>query len=57
MGLRHDGSGMSDKALSHAMYLSKASGAEPVIMNVIEAEVIPPSFVLAFMKPGMQART
>ena len=48
---------MSDKALRHALYLSKASGAELVIMNIIEAEVIPPSFVLAFMKPGVQART
>jgi hypothetical protein len=55
--IAHDGSEMSDKALRHALYLSKASRAELVIMNVIEAEVIPPSFVLAFMKPGVQART
>jgi nucleotide-binding universal stress UspA family protein len=55
--ITHDGSEMSDKALRHALYLSKASGAELVIMNIIEAEVIPPSFVLAFMKPGVQART
>jgi nucleotide-binding universal stress UspA family protein len=51
--IAHDGSEMSDKALRHALYLSKASGAELVIMNVIEAEVIPPSFVLALMKPGV----
>jgi hypothetical protein len=44
---------MSDKALRHALYLSKVSGAELVIMNVIEAVVIPPSFVLAFMKAGV----
>jgi nucleotide-binding universal stress UspA family protein len=55
--IAHDGSEMSDKALRHALYLSKASGAELVIMNIIEAEVIPPSFVLAFMKLGVQART
>ena len=32
----HDGSEMSDKALSHAAYLSKISGAEIVVLNVIE---------------------
>lgn len=51
--IAHDGSEMSDKALRHAVYLSMASGAQLVIMNVIEADVIPPSFVLAFMKPGL----
>jgi nucleotide-binding universal stress UspA family protein len=50
--MAHDGSEMSDKALRHALYLSKTSGAELVIMNVIDAEVIPPSFLLAFIKPG-----
>jgi nucleotide-binding universal stress UspA family protein len=48
--LAHDGSEMSDKALRHALYLSKTSGAELVIMNVIDVEVIPPSFLLAFIK-------
>jgi nucleotide-binding universal stress UspA family protein len=48
--LAHDGSEMSDKALRHALYLAKTSGSELVIMNVIDAEVIPPSFLLAFIK-------
>src|ERR671916_3414433 len=46
----HDGSEMSDKALTHALYLSKSSGAELVILNVIDTDVIPPSSVLAFLK-------
>jgi nucleotide-binding universal stress UspA family protein len=46
----HDGSMMSDKALSHAAYLSKISGAEIVVLNVIEREVIPPSTLLTFIK-------
>jgi nucleotide-binding universal stress UspA family protein len=41
---------MSDKALSHAAYLSKISGAEIVILNVIETEIIPPSALLAYFK-------
>lgn len=32
----HDGSEKSDKALAHAIYLSKLSGAEIIILNVIE---------------------
>jgi nucleotide-binding universal stress UspA family protein len=32
----HDGSENSDKALGHAIYLSKLSGAEIIILNVIE---------------------
>jgi nucleotide-binding universal stress UspA family protein len=32
----HDGSEMSDKALNHAIYLSKISGAEIVIIYVVE---------------------
>jgi nucleotide-binding universal stress UspA family protein len=32
----HDGSEMSDKALNHAIYLSKISNAEIVILNVLE---------------------
>ena len=42
---------MSDKALSHAAYLSKISGAEVVVLNVIEDEIIPPSALLAFIRP------
>jgi nucleotide-binding universal stress UspA family protein len=32
----HDGSEISDKALAHAIYQSKISGAEIVILNVVE---------------------
>lgn len=32
----HDGSEMSDRALAHAIYQSKMSGAEIVILNVVE---------------------
>jgi nucleotide-binding universal stress UspA family protein len=32
----HDGSGISDKALAHAIYLSKISNAEIVIINAVE---------------------
>jgi nucleotide-binding universal stress UspA family protein len=32
----HDGSEKSDKALGHAIYISKLSGAEIIILNVIE---------------------
>jgi nucleotide-binding universal stress UspA family protein len=46
----HDGSEMSDKALSHAAYLSKISGAEIVVLNIIEDVVIPPSTLLTFIK-------
>jgi nucleotide-binding universal stress UspA family protein len=48
----HDGSEMSDKALNHAAYLSKISGAEIVLLNIIEPEVIPPSTLLSFIKSG-----
>jgi hypothetical protein len=32
----HDGSEMSDKALKHAVYLSKISGTEIVFLHVLE---------------------
>jgi nucleotide-binding universal stress UspA family protein len=35
----------------HAAYLSKTSGDEIVVLNVIEHEIIPPSTLLAFIKP------
>ena len=57
--MAHDGSEMSDKALRHALYLSKSSGAELVIINVIDPDVIPPSALLAFIghdKPLDQAK-
>lgn len=51
--MAHDGSEMSDRALGHALYLSKVSGAELVILNVIDTDVIPPSAVLSFIKPDL----
>jgi hypothetical protein len=36
----HDGSEKSDIALRHAIYLSKLSGAEIIILNVIEHAII-----------------
>ncbi len=49
----HDGSDMSDKALSHAAYLSKTSGAEIVILHVVEhMDTIDSSSVLATSKAG-----
>src|SRR5919206_5253154 len=51
--LAHDGSEMSDKALRHAAYIAKAANAELVILNVIETDAIPPSSVLAFMRPDV----
>ncbi len=47
----HDGSDMSDKALSHAAYLSKTTGAEIVILHVVEhMDTIDSSSVLATSK-------
>jgi nucleotide-binding universal stress UspA family protein len=47
--IAHDGTQMSDKALSHAISLSLISKGEIIILNVIEEEFIPPSFLLAFL--------
>jgi nucleotide-binding universal stress UspA family protein len=47
----HDGSEMSDRALNHALYIAKMASAEIVIFHVIEADRIPPSTLLAFIKP------
>jgi nucleotide-binding universal stress UspA family protein len=47
----HDGSEMSDHALKHALYLAKLSGAQVVILHVIESETIPPSALLTFIRP------
>lgn len=47
----HDGSEMSDYALKHALYLVKLSGAQLVILHVIESETIPPSALLTFIRP------
>jgi nucleotide-binding universal stress UspA family protein len=47
----HDGSKMSDKALGHAIYLSKISDADIVILNVLEhLEGSVPSSVSATLK-------
>jgi nucleotide-binding universal stress UspA family protein len=48
----HDGSEMSDRALNHALYVSKMANAEIVIFHVMESDSIPPSTLLAFIKPG-----
>ena len=48
----HDGSEMSDKALNHALYVAKIANAEIVIFHVMETDSIPPSTLLAFIKPG-----
>ena len=47
----HDGSEMSDHALKHALYLAKLSGAQLVILHIIESEAIPPSALLTFIRP------
>ncbi len=49
--MSHDGSEMSDHALKHALYLAKVSGAQLVILHVIESEAIPPSALLTFIQP------
>jgi nucleotide-binding universal stress UspA family protein len=49
----HDGSEISDKALSHAIYLSKISDADIVILNVLDnIDGTDSSAVLATMRGG-----
>ncbi len=48
----HDGSEMSDRALNHALYIAKMANAEVVIFHIIESDRVPPSTLLAFIKPG-----
>ncbi|HEX6253946.1 MAG TPA: universal stress protein [Nitrososphaera sp.] len=48
----HDGSEMSDRAFKHAMYVAKMANAEIVIFHVMETDSVPPSTLLAFIKPG-----
>jgi nucleotide-binding universal stress UspA family protein len=43
---------MSDRAFKHAMYVAKMANAEIVIFHVMETDSIPPSTLLAFIKPG-----
>ncbi len=47
----HDGSEMSDRALKHALYIAKMTEAEIIIFHVIEEDSVPPSTLLAFIKP------
>jgi nucleotide-binding universal stress UspA family protein len=47
----HDGSEMSDRAFKHALYVGKMANAEIVIFHVMETDSIPPSTLLAFIKP------
>jgi nucleotide-binding universal stress UspA family protein len=42
---------MSDRALRHRLYFAKISGAQLVILHVIESEAIPPSALLTFIQP------
>jgi nucleotide-binding universal stress UspA family protein len=42
---------MSDRALRHGLYFAKISGAQLVILHVIESEAIPPSALLTFIQP------
>jgi nucleotide-binding universal stress UspA family protein len=48
----HDRSEMSDKALSHAIYLAKLSDAEIIILNVLERLEITDSSVSATLREG-----
>ena len=48
----HDTSQMLDKALAHAVYISKITGAHIKMLHAIEfARDIPPSTLLAFIAP------
>ena len=48
----HDGSEMSDRSLKYSIYLSKISGAEIVILNVIDQpENLLPASAVAFFTP------
>lgn len=47
----HDGSETSDRALDHGLYIAKMASADIVIFHVIEADSVPPSTLLTFIKP------
>jgi nucleotide-binding universal stress UspA family protein len=48
----HDGSEMSDRALKYAIYLSKLSGAELLILNVIDQpDNLLPASAMVFFSP------
>jgi nucleotide-binding universal stress UspA family protein len=42
---------MSDRALKHALYLANIAESEIIIFHVIEADSVPPSTLLAFIRP------
>ena len=48
----HDTTEMSDKALAHAIYISKMTGAQIELLYVLEhSNDIPPSTLLALIGP------
>jgi nucleotide-binding universal stress UspA family protein len=53
----YDGSQMSDKALSHAIYLSTLSDAEIIILNVLEGNVKTESSVSATLGEGQEGKS
>lgn len=49
----HDGSKMSDKALRYAIYLSKLTGADLLILNVMDQpNILIPASAIVFSSPG-----
>lgn len=49
----HDGSKMSDKALRHAIYLSKLTRADLLILNVMDQpNILIPASAIVFSSPG-----
>jgi Universal stress protein family len=52
----HDRSEMSDKALSHTIYLARLSDAEIIILNVLEHLEKTDSSVSATLKEGRYSR-
>lgn len=49
----HDGSKMSDKALSYAIYLSKLTRADLLILNVMDQpNILIPASAIVFSSPG-----
>jgi nucleotide-binding universal stress UspA family protein len=53
----HDGSKMADIALKHAIYLSNLSGAEIIILNILEhVDSVDSRAVLVTSKEGNETR-
>ena len=54
----HDGSAMADIALKHAIYLSNVSGAEIIILNILEnLDSVDSSAVLATSGKDIEAKS